>query len=182
MDKREIRRLVAARKRAMDEQAREYEAQAVVERLETIDEFGRAGRILVYNSLPDELSTLHLLGKYNKDKQLFLPRVNGDDLEILPYDSAGISVGAFGIGEPVGDELVDPSSIDLVIVPAMAYDRHCNRVGRGKGFYDRLLSRMQAVTIGICYDCQLVDSIEPEQHDRPVDIVVTPSGIYRHHS
>ena len=179
MEKREIRRLVTARKRAMDEPAREYESQVVVERLETIDEFGSASRILVYNSLPDELSTFHLLGKYNKDKQLFLPRVNGDVLEILPYDSAGISAGAFGIGEPVGDELVDPSSIDLVIVPAVAYDRHGNRVGRGKGYYDRLLSRMQAVTIGICYDCQLVDSIDTQPHDLPVNIVVTPSGIYR---
>lgn len=180
MDKRDIRREVSARKRAMDVAARECESMAVLDRLTEIDEFGRACRILVYNSLPDELSTVRLLEQYSERKQLFLPRVNGDDLDILPYDAGKIGVGAFSIGEPMGDDLVDPATIDLVIVPAVAYDRYGNRVGRGKGYYDRLLAGMHAVTIGICYDCQLVDSIESEPHDRPVDIVVTPSGIYRH--
>ncbi len=182
MDKHAIRREVAGLKRDMDSVRREKEACEVLERLSRLEEFVGADRILVYNSLPDEISTVALLERHEGCHRLFLPRVNGDDLDILPYDAGRICTGAFNIGEPVGDDKVDPSAIDLVVVPAVAYDRHCNRVGRGKGYYDRLLSRMHAVTIGICYDCQLVDSIDTEPHDRPVDIVVTPSGIYRRSS
>lgn len=64
--------------------------------------------------------------------------------------------------------------MDLVIVPAVAYDRHGNRVGRGKGFYDRLLADSRAAKIGIAYDFQLLDDdIDAEPHDTPVDIIIT---------
>ncbi len=181
MDKCGIRREVSALKKAMNDGDRQREALAVIDRLECIVEFCRARRVLAYNSLPDELSTARLLDMYRDRKQLFLPRVNGDDLEILPYDPDGIRVGSFSIGEPVGDELIDPAVIDLVIVPAVAYDCYGNRIGRGKGYYDRLLERMRhAVKIGVCYDCQLVDDIDVEPHDCPVDMVVTASGTHRH--
>ena len=81
-------------------------------------------------------------------------------------------LGAFRIEEPDGDDTVDINDIDLVIVPAVAYDRRGNRVGRGKGYYDRLLSRSKATTIGICYDFQLFDEFDTDEFDIPVDYVV----------
>ena len=81
-------------------------------------------------------------------------------------------LGSFRIEEPDGDDTVDIDDIDLVIVPAVAYDRHGNRVGRGKGYYDRLLSRSRATTIGICYDFQLFDEFDTDDFDIPVDYVV----------
>ena len=68
--------------------------------------------------------------------------------------------------------------MELIIVPAVAYDRQGNRIGRGKGYYDRLLSRTKALRIGVAYDFQLVDEIEAEPHDIPVDIVITETGTY----
>ena len=67
--------------------------------------------------------------------------------------------------------------MEMVVVPAVAYDRKCNRVGRGKGYYDRLLSRTRALKVGVAYDFQLIDEMEADPFDVPVDIVITESAI-----
>ena len=68
------------------------------------------------------------------------------------------------------------SIIDMIIVPAIAYDRNGNRIGRGKGYYDRLLQKASALKIGVGYDFQLIPHIDSEPHDIPVDIIVTPNN------
>ena len=132
--------------------------------------------ILMYHSLPDELSTIEFIDRWNNRKRFFLPRVNGVNLDILPYDKSRLRLGAFQIEEPDGNDTVDISSIEMVVVPAVAYDRKGNRVGRGKGYYDRLLKDTKALKIGVAYDFQLVDQIDTEDHDVGVDIVITPSA------
>ena len=179
MDKNEIRRSVKNRKTLLNEDDRVEAARAVFDRLERLAAFLLADNVLMYTSLPDELSTREFLEKWSGRKHFFLPRVNGVDLDILPYDRTRMHLGAFRIEEPDGYDTVDLDTIDMVVVPAVAYDRHGNRVGRGKGYYDRLLSRMKAVTVGVGYDFQLVDDIDVEPHDRRVSIVITPSGILR---
>ncbi len=180
--KEDIRSRVRACKSMLGEAERVAAASRVFDRVRSMAAFMMAHRVLLYHSLPDELSTREFIDSFadDPDKQFFLPRVNGLDLEILPYERSRMHLGAFRIEEPDGDETVDISDIDLVIVPAVAYDRRGNRVGRGKGYYDRLLSRSKAVTIGVCYDFQLFDEIEAEEHDIPVHFVVADGhDIYR---
>jgi 5-formyltetrahydrofolate cyclo-ligase len=168
LTKAEIRAEVRRRKRAMTAEARAAEAAAVMQLLEQTEEFQQAHRVLLYNSLPDELSTVQFLHHCLTlpDKEIFLPRVNGDDIDILPYrGDSSLSVGAFGISEPIGNELIAPGTIDLVVVPGVAFDRNGNRVGRGKGYYDRLLAQTQAVRIGVAYSCQIFDEVPAEAHD-----------------
>lgn len=172
MNKDEIRRRVRARKAMLTDAERLAAAQRVFDRVRAHAAYLMAHRVLLYNSLPDELSTHLFFESDHRDKTFYLPRVNGIDLEILPYDRSRLHLGAFRIEEPDGDDTVDISDIDLIIVPGVAYDRHGNRVGRGKGYYDRLLSRSRATTIGICYDFQLVDDLDPDPHDIPVDFVI----------
>lgn len=179
MDKSEIRRHIKNCKSLLLDHERAEAAGSVFDRLEKLAAFMMADNILMYNSLPDELSTVEFLNKWSGSKRFFLPRVNGVDLDILPYDRTRMHLGAFRIEEPDGDDYTDVDSIDLVVVPAVAYDRRGNRVGRGKGYYDRLLSRMKAFTVGVGYDFQIIEEVETEEHDKPVDIVITPSGIYR---
>lgn len=178
MNKAEIRHTVRNRKNLLTDDDRREAAQKVFARLESLAQFMMADNIMLYHSLPDELSTIEFISKWHERKHFFLPRVNGLDLEVLPYDRTRLHLGAFHIEEPVGDECADLDDIDLIIVPAIAYDRAGNRVGRGKGYYDRLLSRAKSVTIGVGYDFQLFDSIDIEPHDVPVDIVITESGVY----
>lgn len=172
MTKEEIRRRIRARKQMIDQSERLAAAQRVFDTVRSMAAFMVARRVLLYHSLPDELSTHLFFENSPADKTYYLPRVNGLDLEILPYERSRMHLGSFRIEEPDGDDTVDIDDIDLVIVPAVAYDRHGNRVGRGKGYYDRLLSRSRATTIGICYDFQLFDEFDTDDFDIPVDYVV----------
>ncbi|WP_289703275.1 5-formyltetrahydrofolate cyclo-ligase [uncultured Muribaculum sp.] len=117
------------------------------------------------------------IDKWHTRKHFFLPRVNGVNLDVLPYDRTRLQYGAFHIEEPTGDDIENIDNIELIIVPGIAYDNRGNRVGRGKGYYDRLLSRTKATKIGIGYDFQLVDEIDSEPHDITMDIVITDSRI-----
>lgn len=182
MDKESIRRRVKARKQLLIETERTQAAESVFRRLEQLAAFHVSDKILMYHSLPDELSTHAFLDKWHDNKQFFLPRVNGVNLEILPYERTSLKVGAFHIEEPSGCEINDVAEIDMIVVPAIAFDRKGNRVGRGKGYYDRLLAESKAMKIGVGYDFQLVDEIDTEVHDIPVDIVITETStiILRH--
>lgn len=179
MNKDDIRRRVKARKSLLTEKERSDSARNVFDQLEKLAAFALSNRILIYNSLPDELSTRDFIQRWMGSKKFFLPRVNGIDLDILPYDSQRMHIGAFRIEEPTGNDITDPELLEMIIVPAVAYDRNGNRVGRGKGYYDRLLKRTKALRVGVAYDFQLVDEIDCEPHDIPVDIVITETTIYR---
>ena len=152
---------------------KEQAAQEVFARLENTAAFMMADKILVYHSLPDELQTISFLKKWADRKHFFLPRVNGVNLDLLPYVEGNLERGAFDIEEPTGSELADVDDIDLMIIPGVAFDRRRNRLGRGKGFYDRLLSTSKATKIGVGYEFQLMDEMPCEPHDVPMDIVIT---------
>lgn len=151
-------------------------ADEVFAHLEETAAFILAEHILMYHSLPDELSTRRFLDKWRGRKHFYLPRVNGVNLEILPYEQTRLELGSFHIEEPTGEDLVDPSQIEMMVIPGVAFDRRGNRMGRGKGFYDRLLQTAKATKIGVGYEFQLMDEIPVEEHDVPMDIVITQSG------
>ncbi len=152
---------------------KEQAADEVFARLEQTAAFMMADKILMYHSLPDELQTISFLKKWKDRKHFFLPRVNGVNLDLLPYIESELEKGAFDIEEPTGGNLADVEDIDLMIIPAVAFDRQGNRLGRGKGFYDRLLATSKATKIGVGYEFQLVDEIPSEEHDIPMDFVIT---------
>lgn len=174
MNKEEIRNRIKSRKSLLSPAEKAQAAATVFNLLELSAAFTLAENILMYHSLPDELSTREFLDRWASRKNFFLPRVNGVNLDILPYDRSRMAMGAFHIEEPQGDDTVDFSKIELVVVPAIAYDRRGNRVGRGKGFYDRLLASTKATKVGVGYDFQLLDEeIPAEPHDVAVDMVIT---------
>ena len=154
-------------------------AEEVFSRLEKTAAFMMADTILMYHSLPDELQTVSFLRKWNGKKRFFLPRVNGVNLDLLPYDESRLELGSFHIEEPIGSDVADVDDIELMIIPAVAFDRNGNRLGRGKGFYDRLLATSRATKIGVGYDFQLLDSIPAEPHDVAMDMVITQKTLIK---
>jgi 5-formyltetrahydrofolate cyclo-ligase len=183
MKKEDIRRFIKAQKALLTDEERMRAADAVFAALESSPAFIMADNILLYHSLPDELSTRAFIDKWHTRKHFFLPRVNGVNLDVLPYNRSTLQLGAFQIEEPQGDEVSDISDIELIVVPGIAYDRRGNRVGRGKGYYDRLLTSTRATKIGVGYDFQLVDEIDAEPHDVLMDVIVTEHElIHVHHS
>lgn len=173
MEKSEIRRNIKRMRMMLSEMEKEEAASEVFAQLEKTAAFMMAQNILMYHSLPDELSTISFLKKWRDRKNFFLPRVNGVNLDLLPYIESELERGAFDIEEPQGSELANVEDIDLMIIPAVAFDRKGNRLGRGKGFYDRLLATSRATKIGVGYEFQLMEELPSEEHDVPMDMVIT---------
>lgn len=179
MTKKELRQQMKQLKAITPEAVKQVEADMVFNSIKAMPVWKQARHILCYWSLPDELPTHDMVNQWlAAGKSIYLPRVKGDDLEIVPYHGPQSldDNNKFHIGEPVGDD-VDASCLELIIVPAVALDGKRNRLGRGKGFYDRLLSVATCPTIGVVCDFQLVDEVPVEPHDRPLDCVVTSDTI-----
>lgn len=137
--------------------------------------FQNAKTIFLYNSLSDEVATQSFIQKWHKEKQIYLPVVVGDNIEFRKYNpDIEFTRSSYGIGEqPEGEIFNSGQKVDLVIVPGVAFDRHLNRLGRGKGFYDRFLSSTKATKMGVCFDFQLLDKVPTDQNDIKMDTLVS---------
>jgi len=157
----------------------------IIGKLKTLDEFQKAKIVMLYFPVNGEVDILPLLEELvkKKTKTVLLPKVTKDN-NLVAVEVTDISIlkpGKFGIPEPIGGKIYKPEKIDVVIVPGIAFDENCNRLGMGKGFYDRFLPRVKGKKIGVAYDFQILhaDEFPKEEHDVQVDMVVTPTKIYR---
>ncbi len=149
----------------------------VCEQIRSLSVYSSARTVLLYNALPDEVNLDLLLN--DKSRQILLPVVWEDRLLIRKSDeNTNFSSGSLGILEPLGEDYMDIESIDLIIVPGMAFDEKLNRMGRGKGYYDKFLARNKAVKVGVCFDFQLMPDVPVDSYDIPMDILITPSKQY----
>ena len=130
--------------------------------------------VLAYWSLPDEVSTHKFIEKWSTHKIFLLPCIVGDELVLKKYTSPNdlVSDVRFGVGEPQGEIFSSEDVIDLVLVPGMAFDKAGHRLGRGKGYYDRLLVRIKAHFIGIAYDFQILDTVSTCDNDINMDEII----------
>ncbi len=178
MDKTSLRRTIRELKhRCATEQLDSWSARLAIA-LESHPWFKQAPHILMFASLPDEPDTFGLLRKYAPQKHLYLPAVVGQEIEVRQYESeADLCAGAFGISEPAGKVLTDLSVLDLIVVPGVAFDAEGHRLGRGRGYYDRLLARpgVRARLIGYAFPFQLVETVPHNAHDISVQTVITIS-------
>lgn len=112
------------------------------------------------------------------EKTVLLPRVDGEDLVFHAVtDATLLKSGAFGVHEPDPGQcpIANPATADIVFVPGLAFTADGHRLGRGRGYYDRLLATLPetVLRVGVCFHCQLVDSIPQEPHDETVDLVLS---------
>lgn len=166
---------MASRKKSYSRTILSGLSDSVIQRIEKDDLFRSAGKVALYHALPDEPRTLPLIERWYREKTIYLPVVEGDDLRFLPYTgSQAVQRGAYQIWEPIDQgEEADLAAIDLILVPGVAFDRQGNRMGRGKGYYDRALRLVKAPKIGVCFHFQLLDQIPTEPFDIPMDRVIT---------
>ena len=150
--------------------------RVILERLMKYPALADANYICTYVALPDEVDTKPLIGElFKKKKSVVVPKVIGRDLELQQITSlSDVGPGTFGILEPKpACPFVDPTLVDVFIVPGVMFDRKGNRRGRGKGYYDRLLKGAKALKIGLAYSFQIVPRLPRKQYDIPMDIVIT---------
>lgn len=150
-----------------------------ITRLEQSDIFHAATSVAIYHAIPGEVQTSTFIEKWYKQKTILLPVINGNDLQLLPYKGKeSLKSGIFGIQEPTGNQqATTENEIDLIVVPGIAFDRQMNRMGRGKGYYDRLLSTLTATKAGLCFHFQLIEKVPAEVFDRKMDMLITDREI-----
>lgn len=143
-------------------------------RMRNNGKYQEADTILMYHPLPDEVDVRPLIDDaYARGCRVVLPVVVGSDLELRLYAPGQMAEGAFGIMEPTGEVFADYDGIELAIIPGMAFDGAGHRLGRGKGYYDRLLPRLaHARKIGVCFGFQMLECVPAEAHDVIMDEVI----------
>lgn len=132
--------------------------------------------ISIFSPLPGEIDLLSLIESH-PDRRWIFPRVEGEKLVLHPvtHPSTDLEPGAFNIREPKTTlPVIDVFEIDAFFCPGLAFDHYGNRLGRGRGFYDRLLehAKSDALKIGICHPEQIVADTFSESHDISMDEVV----------
>lgn len=176
MDKKELRKQIRAAKKAVPFCEKCRRSIPIMEQVESLPQFRDAQTILLYWSMEDEVQTHDFVNRWYKEKTLLLPCVDGDDLRLRQYTGPEcLKEGEqFGIGEPTGPEFTDLERVQMIIVPGVAFDRMGNRMGRGRGFYDRLLkSTPKAFKVGVAFNFQMVDLVPTEDFDVPMNAVIT---------
>lgn len=159
-------------------------AAAAAKRLLALPEVARARTVLVYAATSEEIDPAPIVDALRRRGVVVaLPRVAGPSELVAHRIDPGMPLvrGSYGLIEPPADApVVPPEEFDLAIVPGVAFDGMCRRLGRGAGHYDRLLGMMPgAVTVGLAFDGQLLPEVPCEEHDVCLDVVVTPTRTMR---
>ncbi len=186
-EKRLVRRELICRRDALTLVVRKVKDEIIIARLTALPEFIKARTILFYASFRSEVDTFELL-RYSilNKKTVVLPRVDEQNTGLRLYEihtMADLAPGCYGILEPLADEDrgVPDAAIDLVVVPGVAFDEHCNRLGYGKGYYDRLLAHKNAPALGLAYEEQILAHIPADAHDIKMDKIITDKRVIERH-
>ena len=173
MEKKELRTLIKTLKKQHTKEQLLEQSEKILAKLEQHPDFIKAERVMLYNALPDEVQTQAFLEKWHLKKTIILPTVVGDDIIPVEYaKDTGFAVGDFNILEP--QNVPYTGDFDLIVVPGVGFDRQGNRIGRGRGYYDRFLCQhLDVKRIGICFDFQLVDEVPTEPFDIRMDEVIS---------
>jgi 5-formyltetrahydrofolate cyclo-ligase len=149
-------------------------------------EYKRAEIMMVYLSLPQEPDTTAIVLRAWQDrKKIVAPQVSWESRQMIPMEirnlDEDVASNQLGLREPIHGLPIPIQLIDLVIVPGLAFDPFGNRLGRGRGFYDRFLGKpeFQGKTCGFALEAQVVDSIPAGPHDVKVHMLVTEERVRR---
>jgi len=150
----------------------------------SMTQFQNASTIMMYLSLPYEADTSEaILHAWQLGKIVAVPKISWEQRHMIPVKisslETGIVTSASGLKNPITGVPVPFEDIDLVVTPALGFDRQGNRLGRGGSYYDRFFANteLKASRCGFAFTEQLVDSIPITEHDEPVDSLVTDEGI-----
>lgn len=175
MDKKELRRTIRERKRAMTEEEIVSRSEKLGLLFAQSDAYKAARTIYGYLPYNQEVRTVPMLEQALKDgKKVAVPKVYGDEMKFLYLDDlTKVSKGYAGIPEPIDDKPVADDETALVLMPGLAFDPQGHRIGYGGGFYDKFLAaEPNHPTLALCYEFQMLPKLDTEEHDIPVDTVL----------
>ena len=175
MDKKELRRTIRERKRAMNEEEIVSRSEKLGVLFSQSEAYKAAKTIYGYLPYNQEVRTVPMLEQALKDgKRVAVPKVYGDEMKFLYLDDlTQVEKGYAGIPEPIADGPVADDDTALVLMPGLAFDPAGHRIGYGGGFYDKFLAaEPNHPTLALCYEFQMLPELHTEEHDIPVDTVL----------
>ena len=175
MDKKALRAEIRAKKRAMTEEQIEVASRRLGILFADCEQYRQAKTIYGYLPYNQEVRTVPILERALADgKRVAVPKVYGDRMKfIYMTDLNRVEKGYANIPEPVDDEPVAEDPTALVLMPGLAFDREGHRIGYGGGFYDKFLAEgPEHPTVALCYEFQMLETLETEEFDIPVDLVL----------
>lgn len=180
--KHQARRAVLEDRDALSVDVREERGERVVGRFLELPEVRRASTILLFSTFGSEVPTGGMIRRlHERGVVVALPRIEGSEIVPVPYAPGDrTTTTSFGAEEPVDGTPLDPSTIDVVAVPGVAFDRSGRRIGYGGGYYDRFLRGMPALRVALVFGLQVVDEALPAgRFDLPVHAIVTEDETIR---
>jgi 5-formyltetrahydrofolate cyclo-ligase len=184
MSKVELRRQLRNCLLLLPDEDRKDKSRGACGNLVATEQFQKASTVMLYLSLPHEVDTSEaILHAWQLGKTVAVPKISWQQRHMLPVGisslETGFSTGAGGLRNPVGGVPIPFAQIDLVVSPALGFDRQGNRLGRGGAFYDRFFGNCEltASRCGLAFSEQVVDSIPVTDGDEPVDFLVTDEGV-----
>lgn len=180
-EKATLRKALRARLSSVSASDWDEGSRRIRERLVARPFWAASRRVLLFAALARELDISPLLaGDRGEGKTLALPRYDASrdayEAAVIRDAEMDIVVGHYGIREPSDDCPSLPLiSLDLVAVPGLGFDGNGRRLGRGRGYYDRLLAHVRGIRCGIALDCQILPSVPAEPHDQLLDCILTPT-------
>lgn len=176
MDKKELRAVIRAQKRAMTDAQIDACSKTLGELFRAHPLYQAAKSIYGYLPYNQEVRTVPMLRQAQLDgKRVAVPKVYGDTMKFLWLDDlSAVAPGAYSIPEPIADEPEADDETALVLMPGLAFDPEGHRCGYGGGFYDKFLATHPAhPTLALCYGFQMFDHLETDDYDIPVDAVLS---------
>jgi 5-formyltetrahydrofolate cyclo-ligase len=151
----------------------------ILDKLYRLEEFSKANRIACYISFGSEVYTHGLIKEYSKKKELLVPFIKNGEIFLARINSwEELESGAYGILQPK-DPKIESGDMDIIIIPGIAFDENGNRIGYGKGYFDRLLKKIPSKRIAIAYDFQVLKNILNQEHDVRMDMIITEKRIIK---
>ena len=190
----EVRRLkqqmrVEASARRTKQQDAERLSRRIFERFSALPEYAEARTLMVYLDVRSEVHTRGFVPTAWADgKRVVVPYCENGEIELFPLrDFDELAPGKMGVLEPMPglrrrpDRKVDPTELDLIVVPGLAFDRRGGRLGYGKGYYDRFLHQIRddVLKLAVCFECQLFPEVPVLGHDVRMDRMITENAVYQ---
>lgn len=175
MNKKELRAYIRGLKRAMTPAQIEEKSAALGDLFRRTELYRNARAIYGYLPYNQEVRTTAMLAQAIRDgKRVAVPKCYGDEMRFIWLDDLSqVAPGYAGIPEPIADGPLADDETALVLMPGLAFDRQGHRIGYGGGFYDKFLAAQPGhPTLALCYDFQLLEHLETEEYDIPVDLVL----------
>ena len=182
MDKKTLReKYIKIRK---DIKNKEEKSELIKENLKKLDDYNKAKKVGIYYSMENEVDTKPIIKDLiGRKKEVYLPKVIGENMTFIKINSIDFDKEKtdFGVIEPIYESKNElKGNLDIIIIPGICFDIDKNRVGFGKGFYDKYLENRNIKKISICFDKQLLinDKIQINKNDIKMDIVITEKRMF----